>query len=56
MRFNMAMVPRSKWMPISPHDLSYLPDFLKAIEHADLVIGSRYIPGGRTPTGRLPAA
>ena len=31
------------------HDPRYLPDFLKAIEGADLVIGSRYIPGGDTP-------
>jgi dolichol-phosphate mannosyltransferase len=31
------------------HDPRYLPDFLKAIEHADLVIGSRYVPGGGTP-------
>jgi len=31
------------------HDPRYLPDFLKAIERADLVIGSRYIPGGGTP-------
>jgi hypothetical protein len=31
------------------HDPRYLPDFLKAIEYADLVIGSRYIPGGDTP-------
>jgi dolichol-phosphate mannosyltransferase len=31
------------------HDPRFLPDFLKAIEHADLVIGSRYIPGGSTP-------
>ena len=31
------------------HDPRYLPDFLKAIENADLVIGSRYIPGGATP-------
>src|SRR5256885_2965402 len=31
------------------HDPRYLPDFLKAIERADLVIGSRYIPGGNTP-------
>ncbi len=31
------------------HDPRYLPNFLKAIEHADLVIGSRYIPGGGTP-------
>jgi dolichol-phosphate mannosyltransferase len=27
------------------HDPKYLPDFLKAIESADLVIGSRYISG-----------
>lgn len=31
------------------HDPRYLPDFLKEIEHADLVIGSRYIEGGQTP-------
>ena len=31
------------------HDPRYLPDFLKAIEQADLVIGSRYIPGGDAP-------
>jgi dolichol-phosphate mannosyltransferase len=31
------------------HDPQYLPDFLKAIENADLVIGSRYIDGGGTP-------
>jgi dolichol-phosphate mannosyltransferase len=31
------------------HDPRYLPDFLRAIEHADLVIGSRYIAGGGTP-------
>ena len=31
------------------HDPCYLPDFLEKIEHADLVIGSRYIPGGSTP-------
>jgi dolichol-phosphate mannosyltransferase len=31
------------------HDPQYLPNFLKAIENADLVIGSRYIPGGATP-------
>jgi len=31
------------------HDPHHLPDFLKCIEHADLVIGSRYIPGGSTP-------
>lgn len=31
------------------HDPRYLPDFLQKIEQADLVIGSRYIPGGSTP-------
>lgn len=31
------------------HDPRYLPDFLIAIENADLVIGSRYIAGGGTP-------
>ena len=31
------------------HDPRYLPDFLKAIKYADLIIGSRYIPGGSTP-------
>ena len=31
------------------HDPRYLPDFLEAIGNADLVIGSRYIPGGDTP-------
>ena len=31
------------------HDPRYLPSFLQAIEHNDLVIGSRYIPGGSTP-------
>jgi dolichol-phosphate mannosyltransferase len=35
------------------HDPKYLPDFLQAIEHADLVIGSRYIPGGATPNWSL---
>jgi dolichol-phosphate mannosyltransferase len=35
------------------HDPRYLPDFLKAIEDADLVIGSRYIPGGDTPNWSL---
>ncbi|MFL5625881.1 MAG: polyprenol monophosphomannose synthase [Ktedonobacteraceae bacterium] len=35
------------------HDPRYLPDFLKAIEHADLVIGSRYISGGDTPNWSL---
>src|SRR5260370_16512252 len=31
------------------HDPRYLPDFLRAIEDADVVIGSRYIVGGNTP-------
>jgi dolichol-phosphate mannosyltransferase len=31
------------------HDPRYLPDFLREIEHADLVIGSRYVKGGGTP-------
>jgi len=35
------------------HDPQYLPNFLEAIEHADLVIGSRYIPGGATPNWSL---
>jgi dolichol-phosphate mannosyltransferase len=35
------------------HDPRYLPDFLKAIEQADLVIGSRYIRGGATPNWTL---
>lgn len=28
------------------HDPCYLPDFLSAIKDADLVLGSRYVPGG----------
>ncbi|MBV9616165.1 MAG: polyprenol monophosphomannose synthase [Ktedonobacteraceae bacterium] len=35
------------------HDPKYLPDFLKAIKSADLVIGSRYIKGGSTPNWSL---
>src|SRR2546425_12141607 len=35
------------------HDPKYLPDFLKTIERADLVIGSRYIRGGSTPNWSL---
>lgn len=31
------------------HDPKYLPEFLRAAESADLVIGSRYIKGGGTP-------
>lgn len=30
------------------HDPEYLSQILKGLEHYDLVIGSRYIPGGRT--------
>ncbi len=35
------------------HDPRYLPDFLKKIEQADLVIGSRYVSGGATPNWSL---
>jgi dolichol-phosphate mannosyltransferase len=35
------------------HDPRYLPDFLQAIQQADLVIGSRYISGGGTPNWSL---
>jgi dolichol-phosphate mannosyltransferase len=35
------------------HDPQYLPNFLRAIEDADLVIGSRYVPGGATPNWSL---
>ena len=31
------------------HDPHYLPALLAATDDADLVIGSRYVPGGRTP-------
>src|ERR687885_2249713 len=31
------------------HDPRYLPALLAATDDADLVIGSRYVPGGRTP-------
>ncbi len=31
------------------HDPKILPDLLKAAESADLVLGSRYVPGGSTP-------
>jgi dolichol-phosphate mannosyltransferase len=31
------------------HNPKYLPNFLEAAQRADLVIGSRYIPGGGTP-------
>ncbi|MHB8598785.1 MAG: polyprenol monophosphomannose synthase [Ktedonobacteraceae bacterium] len=35
------------------HDPKYLPNFLEAIEDADLVIGSRYVKGGGTPNWSL---
>jgi len=35
------------------HDPCYLPNFLSAIESADLVIGSRYVEGGGTPNWSL---
>lgn len=39
------------------HDPAHLPQFLKAVEHADLVLGSRYLGGKVTvvnwPMGRL---
>jgi dolichol-phosphate mannosyltransferase len=35
------------------HDPRYLPDFFARIQEADLVIGSRYIPGGDTPNWSL---
>jgi len=38
------------------HDPKFLPDFLRAIEHADLVLGSRYASGVNVinwPIGRL---
>jgi dolichol-phosphate mannosyltransferase len=35
------------------HNPCYLPDLLKAIGDADLVIGSRYVAGGNTPNWSL---
>jgi dolichol-phosphate mannosyltransferase len=35
------------------HNPRYLPVFLRALEHADLVIGSRYVRGGNTPDWSL---
>jgi dolichol-phosphate mannosyltransferase len=36
------------------HDPAYLPQLLRAVENADLVIGSRYVPGGGvTEWGRI---
>ncbi|GCE31145.1 hypothetical protein KDA_66290 [Dictyobacter alpinus] len=36
------------------HDPQHLPAFISAIAEADLVIGSRYIPGGSTPNWSFP--
>lgn len=30
------------------HDPKYLPEIIRASQHADLVLGSRYVPGGGT--------
>lgn len=35
------------------HDPAYLPQFIKAAAHYDLVVGSRYVPGGSTPDWQL---
>lgn len=35
------------------HDPSYLPSFVDALAQYDLVIGSRYVPGGATPDWKL---
>jgi dolichol-phosphate mannosyltransferase len=35
------------------HDPSYLPQFVEQIDHYDLVIGSRYVPGGSTPDWKM---
>lgn len=35
------------------HNPMYLPDFLRKIANAHLVIGSRYVPGGATPDWTL---
>src|SRR5206468_3625889 len=35
------------------HQPRYLPDMLAALENADLVIGSRYVPGGGTSNWTL---
>jgi dolichol-phosphate mannosyltransferase len=35
------------------HNPVYLPAFVKAAKHHDLVVGSRYIPGGETPDWSL---
>ncbi len=35
------------------HDPAYLPQFVEQSRHYDLVIGSRYIPGGSTPDWKL---
>lgn len=35
------------------HNPKYLPEFLKAAEEADFVVGSRYIKGGSTPDWQI---
>lgn len=35
------------------HDPAMLPRFLQEIQHADVVLGSRYVPGGATPDWSL---
>jgi len=35
------------------HDPRYLPELLAAAERHDMVIGSRYVPGGKTPDWKL---
>jgi len=35
------------------HDPAYLPQFVEQSRHYDLVIGSRYIPGGSTPDWKV---
>jgi dolichol-phosphate mannosyltransferase len=36
------------------HDPGILPDLLRAAQTSDLVLGSRYVPGGSTPDWTLP--
>ena len=36
------------------HHPRYLPDLLGAMEHADMVVGSRYVPGGGVANWPLP--
>ena len=35
------------------HDPAHIPRFIEAADRADVVLGSRYIPGGRTENWRL---